>query len=571
MATSWVNPSVTDTPAKEQDARFISLLLSMPLLSIVNLATSPAAWQQAQTAVPILALAVSLPIIGASLIAISKSKLLRQTIIVVSAPLAFALSTQGAINLLSTAVLLALVLAIEAAAQRFDRKLLATSAVALTAIASMSAASMGGIGKELANLTAFLPAFIAGFVYLLSFVKEQPIANVVNLPSIAFETAAWLADASGLVIVETDRAGLVKSATANANDLLDTKAGKSFVESVHIGDKVALLSLLDAVAEGQLHATVKVRIKSTNLSSNNTPHWHDVVCKIVNAGQTLLVSFSHLNKNAVPEVMSAPAMGASTLAVVSHEMRTPLNAIIGFSDMLEKGMFGEIANGRQREYIELINQSGHHLLGLVNTILDVSKLENGSYELAQELFCPEEAAAFAISMLGRQAQEKKLGLNYLPLTGLEEFSGDRRICQQILINLLSNAVKFTPESGRISLSVTIDERRLVITVEDSGIGMTKDQLAKAGTPFYQASGNANRLYEGAGLGLSLVRQMARLHGGAIEISSEQGTGTKVRVALAPLPSQTKNLSYLRPQEADESARIIQIIEERTYGAERKTA
>ncbi len=159
----------------------------------------------------------------------------------------------------------------------------------------------------------------------------------------------------------------------------------------------------------------------------------------------------------------------------------------------------------------------------------------------------------------------------MPLCGLDDFRGDKRVCQQILLNLLSNAVKFTPDNGRIFLRVELENGRLIISVEDTGVGMSQDELSKAGTPFYQASGNHNRLHEGAGLGLSLVRHMAALHGGAMEISSEQGKGTKVRVVLSAVGRSEKVVSYLKLKEADESVRVIQIDEERDHGPQRKKA
>jgi cell cycle sensor histidine kinase DivJ len=223
------------------------------------------------------------------------------------------------------------------------------------------------------------------------------------------------------------------------------------------------------------------------------------------------------------------------LANVSHELRTPLNAIIGFSEMLANVDLCPKSPDQQREYARIINASGQHLLSVVNTILDMSKIESGVFAIEPEHFDLGALIDFSCDLVKLKAQQKKIELLAACTPNMSEVVADKRACKQILLNLLSNAVKFTPEGGRVTISARQDNGSdgafVDINVSDTGIGVTPAELKRLGDPFFQARATYDRPYEGAGLGLSIVRGLVALHGGVISFASEPNQGASVTVRL----------------------------------------
>jgi cell cycle sensor histidine kinase DivJ len=254
---------------------------------------------------------------------------------------------------------------------------------------------------------------------------------------------------------------------------------------------------------------------------------------------------------------------ARFLAAVSHELRTPLNAIIGFSDMLAYEMVGTFSDPRQKEYACLIRDSGAHLLGVVNSILDVSKIESGAYPIQPEPFRFADAASACHAMLAMQAAAKSIEFQNCVTPAVGEICADRRAVQQVLINLLSNAVKFTPEGGSVRLDARRQGRMLVFEVSDTGIGIAEDDLARLCRPFVQVQNDYTRQFDGAGLGLSIAKGLVELHEGALSIQSAPGAGTVVRVSL---PLEHQAVAPVRPEAAAQAG-------DREYGdaAFRKSA
>src|SRR3954471_15041486 len=219
------------------------------------------------------------------------------------------------------------------------------------------------------------------------------------------------------------------------------------------------------------------------------------------------------------------------LATVSHELRTPLNAIIGFSEILASDTLVRADDARRKEYAQIIHDSGQHLLGVVNTLLDMSKIESGAFELTPEPFDLGELATACCDLMQLKATQAGLSLACEAGRGLPEIVADRRACRQVLINLLSNAVKFTPRGGAVTASVRREGDRVLIVVADTGMGIAADDLSKVGAPFFQAGPHYSRAHEGTGLGLSVVRGLVGLHGGTLAIESAPREGTSVRVSL----------------------------------------
>ena len=219
------------------------------------------------------------------------------------------------------------------------------------------------------------------------------------------------------------------------------------------------------------------------------------------------------------------------LANLSHELRTPLNAIIGFSEILSNEAIMPDALARRREYAGIIHASGQHLLSVVNAILDMSKIEAGCFEIESEALEVAPLIESCCDMIKLKAEQSGLRLERDCAGDLPQVIADERAFRQILINLLSNAVKFTPAGGEVRVSARLEGRSLSLEVADTGVGVKQADLPRLGDAFFQAGATAARNGEGTGLGLSVVRGLVGLHGGAISIASVVGQGTSVKVLL----------------------------------------
>ncbi|MEQ9639492.1 MAG: PAS domain S-box protein [Alphaproteobacteria bacterium] len=223
------------------------------------------------------------------------------------------------------------------------------------------------------------------------------------------------------------------------------------------------------------------------------------------------------------------------LANMSHELRTPLNAIIGFAEVLSEQLFGPLGNDRYVDYVRDIQDSGRHLLQIINDLLDLSKLEAGKQDLYETEVSLPELAETSLNLVHERARAGGLTLETNLPADLPPVFADERILKQILINLLSNAVKFTPSGGKISLRIErTAQGGLSMVVADTGIGMSEAEVEIALSAFGQVDSSLARQHQGTGLGLPLVRSLAELHGGTLRMSSETGTGT---VATVNLPAE----------------------------------
>lgn len=217
------------------------------------------------------------------------------------------------------------------------------------------------------------------------------------------------------------------------------------------------------------------------------------------------------------------------LASVSHEIRTPLNAIIGFSDAMKSRLFGPVP-AKYAEYAELIHESGRHLLELIGDVLDLSKIEADSYSLSHEAFDAGDVIELCTRMLSQRAEDAGVTIE-LDATGPIPVRADRKALRQILLNLLSNAIKFTPRDGVIVVMARARGGDLTLAVGDSGPGIAPAELAQLGQRYMQASTTEQTVDRGSGLGLSLVKALAEMHGGEMTIKSALGEGTTVSVTL----------------------------------------
>jgi len=218
------------------------------------------------------------------------------------------------------------------------------------------------------------------------------------------------------------------------------------------------------------------------------------------------------------------------LTNMSHELKTPLNSIIGFSDLLKEEIAGPL-NEKQSRYVQFISSSGKNLLNIINDILDLSKAEAGEDDLHMEEFSADESIKKVISMVLPQILEKDIKLNYQSENRKLWIAADEGKFRQIMENLLSNAIKFTPAGGSIDVTLKQEDTLVTIEVKDTGIGIPEDSLEKIFKPFIQIESSLSRNFEGTGLGLTLVKKYVEMHGGNIYVESKISEGSAFRFEL----------------------------------------
>jgi PAS domain S-box-containing protein len=232
------------------------------------------------------------------------------------------------------------------------------------------------------------------------------------------------------------------------------------------------------------------------------------------------------------ELAKAARLKDEFLANMSHELRTPLNSILGLSEMLLEELFGSLTD-QQRQFIQTIEQSGQHLLALINDILDLSKIESGKMELEFNSVLLYSVCTSSLKFVKEQARHKKIQLTCEIEPNISEIEADERRLLQVLVNLLSNAVKFTPDGGRVELEVKMNSEAQAVEfrIKDSGIGIPPEHLNQIFQPFIQLDSSLSRRYAGTGLGLSIVQRIVDLHGGSTRVESEVGRGSCFTVLL----------------------------------------
>jgi len=229
---------------------------------------------------------------------------------------------------------------------------------------------------------------------------------------------------------------------------------------------------------------------------------------------------------------SANQAKSAFVAMVSHELRTPLSAIIGFSELIEQQAMGPIGNTKYRDYATDIRESGQHLLGIINDILDLSKVESGKETLKEDDIAPETLVAGVEKLLEGRGRDAGVEVSFDCPDALPAIHGDKRRLTQVLVNLMANGIKFTPAGGKVSLSCWATEGSgFVFQVVDSGVGIAHDDIPKAMSVFGQVDNELEFQTKGTGLGLPLAKALAELHGGTLDLQSELGKGTTVTLRL----------------------------------------
>jgi cell cycle sensor histidine kinase DivJ len=345
--------------------------------------------------------------------------------------------------------------------------------------------------------------------------------------------------------------------------------GHGLFDRVHVADRPAYLTALSDAARGGEARSVEFRLRRDAPRAPGAADfiWVEMRCRPLEQAATTTASdcevvavMRDVTDRKIQEqaldlartaAEQADASKSRFLATMSHELRTPLNAIIGFSEMIAQEDVLMIDALKRKEYAQLINDSGQHLLSVVNGILDMSKMESGNFEISPEPFAPRGALLNCCNLLALKAKENGIDLVTRAAEDLPVITGDPRAFRQILLNLVSNAIKFTERGGTVTVSAGVEGPRLVVRVADNGVGISAEDLKRIGDPFFQAGKTYQRRHEGTGLGLSIVKSLVALHGGEMTVQSRIDEGTTVAVALPlaftpPAEQPSSNIATLNP-------------------------
>ncbi|MDO8398898.1 MAG: PAS domain-containing sensor histidine kinase [Bradyrhizobium sp.] len=413
----------------------------------------------------------------------------------------------------------------------------------------------------------------------LAFGAESLARTSVALLNVEEDRYRLLARNMSDVISRHDRNGAVQFISPAVEAMLGAPVsrllGHGLFDRVHVADRPAYLTALSDAARGGEARSVEFRLRrevprASARGQNGQVDfiWVEMRCRpLEQASETAVwsdaevvavmrdVTDRKIQEQALDLARTAAEQADASktrfLATMSHELRTPLNAIIGFSEMIVQEDVLMIDAVRRKEYAQLINDSGQHLLSVVNGILDMSKMESGNFEISPEPFAPRAALINCCNLLALKARENAIDLVTRAPDDLPVMTGDPRAFKQIVLNLVANAIKFTERGGSVTVSAGVEGSRLVLRVCDTGVGISADDLKRIGNPFFQAGKTYQRRHEGTGLGLSIVKSLVALHAGEINVQSKLDEGTTVTVALplafTPRAEQpTSNIATLTP-------------------------
>ena len=454
----------------------------------------------------------------------------------------------------------ALLAVLEAASSSNTRLVLAAAGLAAAGVAVVAQAGLAPSGPGLAEQA--LAATLAGMIaYACALGWSVAYVGSVAMYGERRETLRHeaLAQTIGDLVLRQDRDGSVVYASNDALPLFGLSPrelmGRGLFERIHVADRPAFLSAIADALEGAATAACQVRMRRgavrgqdaavaepnfawVELRTHSLPQERRArdlrdraavvtIARDITRARQAEDDVNHAREHAE----QASIWKDRFLANVSHELRTPLNAIIGFAEILTNEAIVPTDAARRKEYAQIIHSSGLHLLEVVNSILDVSKIDAGSFDIVTEPFALPPLLDQCCDMIGLKASQTNIEIVRDYARGMEELVADKRACKQIVINLMSNAVKFTPSGGRVTLTARPEGNSFLLSVTDTGIGIAAKDLAHLGDPFFQAHNTTTRPYEGTGLGLSLVRGLVGLHGGSISVESVVGQGTTVTIRL----------------------------------------
>ena len=493
--------------------------------------------------------------------------------------------TTGGIE--SFAAIWLVVVPLEAALSASRRVVALASALALTCAAMLIAFGYFGMlpTPEVNTVSrsifmAFGVASATLYAAGLAFGAESLARTSVALLYVEEDRYRLLARNMSDVISRHRRNGAVQFISPAAETMLGAPVsrllGHGLFDRVHVVDRPAYLTALSDAARGGEARSVEFRLKRDAPRGSERGSlvdfiWIEMRCRpLEQASDTTAmldaevvavmrdVTDRKIQEQALDLARTAAEQADASktrfLATMSHELRTPLNAVIGFSEMIVQEDVLMVDAARRKEYAQLINDSGQHLLSVVNGILDMSKMESGNFEISPEPFAPRAALLNCCNLLALKARDNAIDLVSRAPEDLPDMTGDPRAFKQIVLNLVSNAIKFTERGGRVTVSASVEGSRLMLRVTDNGVGIAADDLKRIGDPFFQAGKTYQRRHEGTGLGLSIVKSLVELHAGEIIVQSKIDEGTTVSVALPltftpPAPQPPSNVAKLTPRSA----------------------
>lgn len=540
-----VHPAIVGRDDRLRQRRFIGIMLAAPFFAAGAAVTLVTSGMGAAVTVATIFAAFGLCWFAALLVAASGKMALAAQVALAAGGLALAGAIAAAGGLASPVALLALALPFEAWWIAGSKR--AALWGGISALAAVLLQPFVGTVVPLGAAQVAVWHWLLPLAWGLTLVPRlAALGDAARAPALL--PSDRLEDMIDAVVLHVARHGEVLDASAKARTILklppELLFGAGLFDRIHLSDRVAYLSALADLRDGALARRLDLRVRLPQ--DGNAPmvdNYRPFQLELVRAEEqqetfTLLLRENDEIAELRDELAAANEAAASAevakgrfLAVVSHELRTPLNAIIGFSDMLLHEMFGGFKDPRQKEYVGLVRDSGQHLLAVVTSILDVSRIEAGAYATEPEPFRFIEAVEMCQSMMQLQASAKNIDLQAQIAPDAGEINADRRAVQQILINLVSNAIKFTPDGGDVVVGAKRIGTRLHFWVRDTGIGIAEEDFANLGKPFMQIQNDYTRRFEGTGLGLSLVKGLVALHDGTMSIESMPGEGTTVTISL----------------------------------------
>lgn len=546
-----VHPSILGRNDRERQRRFIGVMLAAPFFAAGTAVTLVTSGMGAAITVAAIFAAFGLCWFVALLVAATGKMAVAGQIALAMAGFALGALIAAAGGLGSPVAMLVVALPYEAWWIGGSRRAAlwgAVSAVTAIALQPLAPVFFPFAGAQIAAWHWLVPV-----AWALTLIPGVSAFRDSSVTTDIMDAGDRLEDIIDAVVLRVARHGEVLDASARARTLLklppELLSGTGFFDRVHLSDRVSYLSALADMRDGALSRRLDLRIRlpqngngqnENRLAADNYRPFSLELVRGEEQGDvfTLVLRENDEIARLREELAGAKEAAASAevakgrfLAVVSHELRTPLNAIIGFSDMLLHEMFGAFKDPRQKEYVALVRDSGQHLLAVVTSILDVSRIESGVYATEPEPFRFMEAVEMCQSMMRLQAQAKNIDLQAQIAPDAGDVNADRRAVQQILINLVSNAIKFTPDGGDVVVGAKRIGSRLHFWVRDTGIGIAEEDFANLGKPFMQIQNDYTRRFEGTGLGLSLVKGLVALHEGTMTIESMPGEGTTVTISL----------------------------------------
>lgn len=393
---------------------------------------------------------------------------------------------------------------------------------------------------------------VAAYLVFVAFGARAIADSETRLSQASEARYRTIAQNTGELITGHGRNGAVTFASPAAEKLLGTPAfrlmGHGLFDRVHVADQPAFLTAISESAIKKKAVLIEYRLRrepaeaDQRLPAESSFIWAETRCHPDDSEKpnTVVAVTKDISSRKTAELALGEARlqaGQANdakyrfLATVSHELRTPLNAIIGFSEILASTPVGSVNAEYQSNYARLIRDSGEHLLAVVNSILDVSRIESGQFMVRPKAFSIAALIEACVEIMTLDAKQKGIRLLVELSAALPEIVADERAVRQIVLNLVSNAIKFSGQDGRVVIGGRVERDEFVLSVTDSGIGIAEGDLKQIGNPFFQAHASYDRPYEGSGLGLSVVKGLIELHGGRIDIASRLGDGTKVTMRL----------------------------------------